>query len=67
MFIYTSSIPADHLANYWETSGVTEMEEPQWCYMSRPSRSTQRKTGGDTGKTITVNHVKPTQSQYLKK
>lgn len=26
------------------------MEESQWCYMQRPSRSTQRKAGGDTGK-----------------
>lgn len=49
--MYTSSIPADYLANHWETSGVTEMEESQWCYMPRPSRSTQRKTGGgDAGK-----------------
>lgn len=48
--MYTSSIPADYLANYWEKSGVSEMEESQWCYMQRPSRSTQRKAGGDTGK-----------------
>lgn len=49
--MYTSSIPADYLANHWETSGIAEMEESQWCYMPRPSRSTQRKAGGgDAGK-----------------
>lgn len=50
--MYTSSVPADYLTNYWKTSGVAEMEESQWCYMSRPSRSTQRKAGGDAGKKI---------------